>query len=66
MSTSVERTALLVIKGAISELTLEEQGEVKKCTEAIRALIAEHGDAAQAAVMMTGLEIAIEAQGEKT
>ena len=48
---------LLLLKGAISEMTPAEQEKVKACAEKLRAVLAEYGDYGQLALALVGIEL---------
>lgn len=51
-------TQLLLIKGAVSELSEVEQKQVRNAKEAIKELIEQHGDAGLIALAWIAAEIA--------
>lgn len=57
---NVVKTQLLILKGAISEMTVEQQNAVKYVRVHLDRLVAEYGEATAIAMAMLGLEQQLE------
>lgn len=55
-----DRAALLMVKGAVSDLTPEQQLKVADVASKLRALIKGAGDEGQVALALVGAELAAE------
>jgi hypothetical protein len=58
------KMGLLILKGAITDLPLDEQVSVKSCADVLRASIKAHGDTGRIALALVGLELGV-AEEEK-
>lgn len=56
-----EQLALYVLKGALTELSQDEQEKVSKCASEIRKLINQYGADGYIALSLVALEVAVEA-----
>lgn len=61
------KTALLIIKGAVSEFPPEDQEKIRQCKEALTEVVKANGDHGLLAIAMLSAELEIEAHegGEK-
>lgn len=57
---SQEKLALMIFKGALSDLTAEEKSKVDAAKKAIESVVEESGDYGKTALIWTSLEIAAE------
>ena len=53
-----EQATLLLIKGVVSELTVDEQAEVNRVAARFREILKEEGDAGVVAIALVGAEVA--------
>ena len=53
-----EQATLLLIKGIVSELTVDEQAEVNRVAARFREILNEEGDAGVVAIALVGAEVA--------
>lgn len=60
---SAEKTMLLVLKGAISELPPEDQEKIKAVANTLKSIILSNGDAGMMAFALLGAEMAVEQGG---
>ena len=53
-----EQATLLLIKGIVSELTVDEQAEVNRVAARFREILKEEGDIGVVAIALVGTEVA--------
>ena len=52
-----EKATLLMLKGAISDLTKDQQGKIAECKTKLMTILEEYGDEGKIALSIIGLEL---------